>query len=424
MKNTLVLASKEFSSNISTIKVPNLFMSRRKNQRKQKFTEEEDLDVGGSDLDNWRVTLPDFIGRLADADDDERPILIHKINDILTARPVGAFIKPYLDEVVDNLHRSIFEYTTIEEHNEALLAMCAICANTYGSFEPCGITFLNEIIPTLDRCTDEESLRFFTIGYVCILSIRNPEFTTPAINKLFSFFKSEKVYNKLSVDTVTNIIQAISMMLCCFSVSTVADVFMESIEQVLDNAFESADGPILLAALDLFSLASEYLIERQYVDDKGEEYVEPKPEAEEIYNEFVEKYKKPIRSAPSGVDKKTDQKLVREKSKAVLANIDGDTLTAKITVNIQTGEICGAKKLIFLQATKRVARFHFEQMMTINKGLQSMFGLAFLDRSKAELLKLKLRDEIDFSREAAEKERSLAIAKQRKQKEKRGHEDF
>ena len=397
-------------------------MSRRKNQRKQRFNEEEDEDFGGSELDNWRTTLPDFIGRIPSADEDERPVILHKINDILTARPVGNFIKPYLDELVNNLHQPIFEYSSIEEHNEALITLCAVCANTYGSFEPCAITFLNDIIPALDRTTDEEALRFFAIGYVCILSIRNPEFTTPAIKKLFGFFTNKKLYNKMSVDMAANAIQAISMLLCCFSVSTVTDVFMDSIEEVLDCAFDSADGPILLAGLDLFSLASEYLIERQYVDDNGEEYVEPKPEAEEIWKEFVEKYKSSIRTAPSGVDKKADQKLVREKSKAVLANIDGDTLTAKITVNIQTGEVCGAKKLIFLQATKRVARFHFEQMMTINAGLQSMFGLAFLDRSRAELLKLKMRDEIDFSREAAEKERSLAIAKQRKQKERRGHD--
>lgn len=398
-------------------------MSKRRNQKRQRtYEEEEDFNEPTSELDNWKTLLPDLVEKLGEADESSRKPIISKINSILTARPVGSFIKPYVDELVNNLHDPIFNYSDIEEHNEALFAICNICANTFSSFEPCGIALINELLPTLDRALDEESLKLFAIGYICILSVRNTEYTTLAINKLFSFFKNKKIYNKMTAEATANCIQAISMILCCFSVATVSDTFIDDVSEVLEKAFESSEGPILLAALDLFSLQSENMIERQYVDDNGEEETEPKPEAEELWNDFVQRFKQSIRAAPSGVDKK-DQKAVREKSKAVLANIEGESLSAKITVNIQTGEICGAKKLILLEATKRVARFHFEQMMVINKGLQSMFGLAFLDRGKAELLKLQYRYEIDSTREAADKERKLDIAKKRSQKERRGMDD-
>jgi hypothetical protein len=395
-------------------------MSKRRKQQKKSYGEEEEHAEPQSDLDNWKVLLPNLIAKVAESSEDTRKGVISKINSILTARPVGDFIKPYLNELVKNLHDPIFHSYNIKEHNEALYAICNICPHTFLSFEPYAIALINELLPSLDLALDDESLKFFAVGYVCLLSVRNSEYTTQAINKLFSFFKNKKLYNKMTKEAVANCIEAISMLLCCFSVSTASDVFLDDVSEVLERAFESTEAPILLAALNLFSIQSENLLERQYVREDDGEDIEVMPE--EIWDDFVERFKTSIRTAPSGVDKK-NQKAVREKSKAVLANIEGETLSAKITVNIQTGEVCGAKKLILMEATKKVAGFHFEQMMVVNKGLQTMFGIAFLDRGKAELLKLHHRYEIDTKREAADKERQLSIANKRRQKERRGMEE-
>ena len=137
-------------------------MSKHKSHRKQKdFTEEEEYIEPQSELDNWKVVLPSLISDLAECDEDSKKNIISKINNFLTLRPIGSFINPYVDELINNLHDSIFNPSNIEEHDEALFAICNTCANTYGSFEQCGIALINELLPTLDRAFEEESLKLY-----------------------------------------------------------------------------------------------------------------------------------------------------------------------------------------------------------------------------------------------------------------------
>lgn len=396
----------------------NLLMAPKRKQKKQREDYEEEVFEDGADLD-WRTTLPSLVDQLAEADETSRMGIIRSITDILTARPVERFIKPYVDDIILNLHEPIFNATSKEESIEALTCICSICLNMYQSFEPVAMAFINELIPTFDQVDqiNEHPFRAFAIGYICLLTVRNTEYTTKVLDKLTSFFTNDKLFNRLEDELIADAILAINLLLPCFSTSTITDVFYDKIKAVLDKGFDSADGPTMLATLDLFALTHEYLTERQFVNDKGEEMDDPKPEAEEILNEYVNNYLKPVRQAANGIDNKDDQKLVRERSKLVQGLIDGEDFITKVNVNIQQAEILGAKKSIFLNSTKRVARFHFEQLLVVNRGVQYMLGVHFLDRAQAELLKLNMREEIDMGREEAEKNRYRDIVKKRKLKE-------
>ncbi|EAX94178.1 hypothetical protein TVAG_315840 [Trichomonas vaginalis G3] len=398
-------------------------MAPKRKGKKQNYEdhEEEAYEEPRTELDNWRVNLPNLVERLAETTDMERINTIRSITDILTARSVGGELRTYVDDLMLNLHDPIFYSEDKTESVEALICICTVCLHLYGYFEPAAMAFINELIPTFDQLQEinENPFRAFAIGYICILTVRNTEYTTKVLDKLFSFFTNDKLYKNLNDELIAESITAINLLLPCFATSTVTDVFYENIKKVLDKGFDSGDGPTVLATLDLYGLTYEYLFERQFVNDKGEELDEPKPEAEEILNAYINDYRIPLRQAASGIDNKDNQKLVREKTKQIQGLLDGEDYTTKISVNIQMAEVPGMKKNVFLNATKRIARFHFEQLLIVNRGVQHMLGVSFLDASQAQTLKMNMREGINAEREENEKIRSLEVQKKRKLKEKR-----
>lgn len=393
-------------------------MSKRKS-RKPKKDEFGDVEEDVSFLDNWKMNIPELFDKIQSTEGVELLENLKLVNRILTCRFVGTHFYNHLDSMLDDLHGPIFESEDVEIQREALTIICNLSMNHFDAFQSCAIAFLKELTDHLYQLNEILDLALFTIGFLSIFSIRNLEFTTPTFEKLLDMVTDEKQYSKLSVEAASSAIVAINLMSCCFSIPSITGYFKPKLIEVINTALESTDAPILVAGLDLIAIMCDCLEERQYVSDDGEEEDEPDLQAEETWSEFKRTYLPIVRRAASGVQKKEDQKMVRDKLKAVVDVIDGVPMSIELAINLQQMTITGSKKMVVLDAIRRISGFHFSQTLAVNEGIQTVFGVQLMSFAEAARARRRYHDEIQMDRERSTKERQLDIEKKRKLKDRR-----
>lgn len=380
-----------------------------------------------SDLDNWQEHWPSFVEKANSTRSELRLSAFQSMNKVLTARYVGyEDFEPFIEPTFDALHEAIVNYASRSEHDEALGVFCNMSLNCFYEFEHYVQVFLDNIVPTLSGISEDEVFRFFTVAFSVAISVSNSELSLRTFNLFYNLLMNKKSRStEFTTEMLAECVKSVGILLSSFPDEVIAENLASQIEDLIDQMVSNQRAPLILAAIDLIPIVYEAILSNE-APANSEEH------ANAIQSKhFTSKYKSKIANLGNDLSTKADQKLVKNRVKEIIDILSGneivdsclmDNCVETITLNNQSVELHGYRRLILLSAIRRVTKVHFQQQMTENLEIRELFGFQLFSSEQANRLRKKHKGEIQQQRIADKKERQMAIDKKRRQKMERNED--
>ncbi|KAH0786501.1 hypothetical protein GPJ56_009572 [Histomonas meleagridis] len=392
---------------------------RREYKRKDKDIALEEASAVINDLDNWESEWPTFIEKLYSERSELRLSAMQSMNKTLTARFIGEDILPFLNDTVTALIGPITNPVSKAEHDEALGVICNLALNTFEEFETFTNTILNELMPNLKNIAEEQSFRFFSIAFITSFTMSHHDVCIKVFNRFTDFIIKKKSPN-FTPAMIADCINAIELLVSSLPSDVVATELLPNLKSILETAFSVQKHKIILAAIPLFGVVYEALIDY-------ENGVESEDESASSSKTFLFDFRPRLANLSKNIAKKEHKKTIGNEANAVISSIE-DEIDEELVLANQTVHILGRRNNVKLSAIRRITKVHFLQQMTQNTKIHEMFGFQLMSHAQALRIKKKYKGDIQRERTMNAKEREREIAKKRKKKDMKegmfNHEDY
>ena len=318
------------------------------------------------------------------------------------------------------IQHCILEAENRNEHDNAIFLECSFSLSTFLQFECYANTILNEMLSQIYTLRNNQSLRFFGIGFISAFSLSRNDQKADITNRLISILTSHHTnQSNYSSDATAEIIRSISILISSQPPQYVKEN-LPLLETFISIVLESRKVSAIASVLELFSIIFESLL--MYPFPKPDSI--PSDAVEHPADTFAQKFLDQFNHLEDIGTTKNEKTILKKAIRIAIETSERKKAQEIFAVLEQKVHIEGRRKLCLMSAIKRVTQSNFQTVLGINENIQDYFNYTVLSVQKARREKKRNKEQIKSDRVQTSKGKKQNISKMRKQKDDRLNDPF